>query len=75
MIPVDEKFRSRRFVLAAMVMASGCLFVVMCGVALLIGQSIDGAGAVLTGLAAFAALVLGGYRYTLDKRDGSDAAG
>lgn len=60
----DEKFRSRRFILALMAMLFGGACLTIGTTALLLGKPIDGLGAALTGFAAVAGLVLGGYGFT-----------
>lgn len=67
---MDAKFRSRRYRLAFTAMWFGGLFLLMSGVAMLLGKPIDGAGGALGGFSAVAGLILAGYGFTRAKWGG-----
>lgn len=64
MIKKDDKYRSRRFLLALLLALGAVGFLLLGATALLLGRPIDGAAALLSTYALSCGGVLGGYGFT-----------
>lgn len=66
-MPPDEKYRSRRFRLALLFAAPAVCFLLLCGLALMVGKSIEGASEVLSAYSLASGSTLAGYGFTRSK--------